>query len=197
LPSLAENCDLDLELVQMLQAGDDQALKGLMDRHRDALFHFVLQQVPNEADALELTIETFVRAYFKIEKFRPEAKFATWLYQIALNLCRDHLKSQAYQCSLRTVSFDAFSKEGEEPDPLTGSEQKPDRKTDRLEELIVLQKAISELPEDIKNVFILTVLEGRHHADTAKLLGISLKAVETRIYRARRYLLKKIAKMGF
>ena len=83
--------DSDLALVQALQDGKDGTLNELMDRHREGLFRFVSRHVGNQTDALELTMETFVRAYFNIGKFRPKAKFATWLYQIALNLCRDHL----------------------------------------------------------------------------------------------------------
>jgi len=60
-----------------------------------------------------------------------------------------------------------------------------------------LQKAISELPEDLKGALILTALEGRQQTETAELLGISLKAVEMRVYRARKLLLEKMSKMDF
>jgi RNA polymerase sigma factor (sigma-70 family) len=192
-----ERCDPDLILVQALVLGKDHALNALMDRHREGLFCFVLRHVHNEADALELAMETFVRAYFNIEKFRPAAKFATWLYHIALNLCRDHVRSRAYQYSLQTVSFDAPAQEGDDPSLLLATEGRPDQKADRVEELNALEKAISELPEDLKNAFIFAVLEDRPQAETAELLGISLKAVETRVYRARKLLLEKMSKMGF
>jgi RNA polymerase sigma factor (sigma-70 family) len=77
------------------------------------------------------------------------------------------------------------------------TEDRPDQKADRVEELSALEKAIGELPEDLKNAFILTALEDRPQAETAELLGISLKAVETRVYRARKLLLEKMGKMGF
>jgi len=189
--------DPDLALVQALKVGDDQALNALMGRHREGLFRFVLRLVHNEADALELSMETFVRAYFNIEKFRPAAKFATWLYHIALNLCRDHLRSRAHQYSLQTVSFDTPAQEGSDPSLLLAAEGRPDQKAERVEELIALEKVISQLPEDLKSAFILTVLEDRPQAETADLLGISLKAVETRVYRARKLLLEKMSKMGF
>ena len=189
--------DPDLTLVQELKVGEDQALNALMDRHREGLFRFVLRQVHNEADALELATETFVRAYFNIGKFRPTAMFATGLYHIALNLCRDHLRSRAYQYSRRRVSFDVPSEEGQDPSLLLATERGPDQKTERREELIALEKAISELPEELKSAFILTALEDRQRAETAGLLGISLKAVETRVYRARKLLLQKMTKMGF
>ncbi|MBV9274272.1 MAG: sigma-70 family RNA polymerase sigma factor, partial [Verrucomicrobia bacterium] len=142
--------DPDLILVQALKVGQDHALNELMDRHREGLFRFVLRQVHNEADALELATETFVRAYFNIGKFRPAAKFVTWLYHIALNLCRDHLKSRAYQYSSRTVSFDAPSEEDQDPSLLLATERGPDQKTERREELAALEKAINELPEELK-----------------------------------------------
>jgi RNA polymerase sigma factor CnrH len=189
--------DPDLILVQALKVGQDQALNELMDRHREGLFRFVLRQVHNEADALELATETFVRAYFNIGKFRPAAKFVTWLYHIALNLCRDHLKSRAYQYSFRTVSFDAPSEQDQDPSLLLAAERGPDQKAERREELVALEKAINELPEELKGAFILTALEDRQQAETAELLGISVKAVETRVYRARKLLLEKMSKMGF
>jgi RNA polymerase sigma factor CnrH len=189
--------DPDLALVQDLQAGKDRALNSLMDRHREGLFRFVLRQVHNEADALELTMETFVRAYFNIGRFRPAARFATWLYRIALNLCRDYLRSRAYQYSLQTTSFDAPAEEAGDPSLLLATGRRPDQRADRREELIALEKAISELPEDLRNAFILSALEDRQQAETAELLGISQKAVETRVYRARKLLLEKMSKMGF
>jgi len=189
--------DPDLTLVQALKLGQDKALNALMDRHREGLFRFVFRHVHNEADALELAMETFVRAYFNIEKFRPAARFATWLYQIALNLCRDHLRSRAYRDSQQTASFDAPAYEGGDPNLLLTSDHGPDQKTDRREEVIALEKAISELPEDLKTGFILTALEDRPQAETAALLGISLKAVEMKVYRARKLLLEKMSKMGF
>jgi len=189
--------DADLALVQALQAGDDRALNSLMDRHQEGLFRFVLRQVHNEADALELTMETFVRAYFNARKFRPTAKFATWLYHIALNLCRDHLRSRAHRYSLQTVSFDAPSEEGRGAGPLPSTEHRPDQKTDRQEELVALEKAINVLPDELKSAFILTTLENRPQAETAELLGLSLKAVGMRVYRARKLLLEKMTKLGF
>jgi RNA polymerase sigma factor (sigma-70 family) len=201
LPSVASAEALEafaeFDSIRALQDGEDRRLNELMDRHREGLFRFVLRHVPNETDALELTMETFVRAYFNIGKFRPRAKFATWLYQIALNLCRDHLRSRAYQYSLQTVSFDAPTEDNKDPGLLLARNPRPDESTDRREELTALEKAINELPDDLKNVFILTALEGRQQGGAAELLGISPKAVETRVYRARKLLLEKMGKKGF
>ena len=106
------------------------------------------------------------------------------------------MRSRAYQYSRRTVSFDAPAEEGQEPGLLLATERGPDQKT-ASRELIALEKAVSELPEELKNAFILTALEGRPQAETAELLGVSLKAVETRVYPARKLLLEKMSKLGF
>ncbi len=187
----------DIALVQALKLGEDQALNALMDRHREGLFRFVLLHVCNEADALELVMETFVRAYVNRGKFRPAAKFAAWLYHIASNLCRDHLRNRAYWDSLQTASFNSCKPEREDPSWFEATGCGPDPKTECLEESNALEKAIIELPEDIKNAFILTALQARPQAETAELLGISLKAVEMKVDRARKLLLEKMSKMGF
>ena len=168
-----------------------------MDRHRKGIFHFVLRHIPNEADALELTADVFVRAYFHIGRFEPTAKFVTWLYQIALNLCRDHSKSRAYRDSLQTVSVDAPAEEGEQQGLILAGERDPVEQTERREELNALEKAIRELPQDLKDPLILTTLEGYSQAEAAELLGLSQKAVGMKVYRARKLLLAKMTKMGF
>jgi RNA polymerase sigma factor CnrH len=189
--------DPDLGFVQALQAGHAQALTALMDRHRQAIFQFVLRHVPNEADALELAAEVFVRAYFRIGSFEPTAKFVTWLYQIALNLCRDHARSRAYRDSLQTVSADAPAAPGEGPGPIRAGERDPLAQTERREELDAVQTAIRGLPPDLKGPLILTALEGYSQAEAAALLGLSPKAVGMKVYRARKLLLAKMDKMGF
>ena len=189
--------DPDLGFVQALKAGQDQALNSLMDRHRKGIFHFVLRHIPNEADARELTADVFVRAYFHIGRFQPTAKFVTWLYQIALNLCRDHSKSRAYRASLQTVSADAPHEEGEEQAPLLATERHPLKQIEHREELNALETAIRELPQNLKDPLILTALEGYSQAAVAELLGLSLKAVGMKVYRARKLLLAKMNKIGF
>jgi len=189
--------DPDLALVRALQAGEDRALEALMDRHKEALFRFVLRHISNEADAIELTQEAFVRAYFNIGKFQPRAKFATWLYLIALNLCRDHSRSQFHRYSSRTISTDNPAEEKDAQRQLLSNQQGPDKTTEERERLRALNKAISELPEELKTPLILTALEGFSHADTGQVLGISPKAVETKVYRARQLLLERMSRMGF
>jgi len=88
--------DSDLALVRALQAGDDRAFDELLRRHTDALYRFVRRYVESDADAEDLTQEAFVRAYFGVRDFGSRAKFLTWLFRIAHNLCIDFLRSRRF-----------------------------------------------------------------------------------------------------
>jgi RNA polymerase sigma factor (sigma-70 family) len=189
--------DPDLALVRALQAGEDRALETLIHRHQEGVFRFVFRHIPNEADATELTQEAFVRAYFNIGKFLPAAKFVTWLYHIALNLCRDHTRSQAYRYSSQTISIDVSVDENEGQRQPSSNQRKPDRQAQDREKLRAVEKAIAELPQELKSPLILTALEDRSYAETGELLGISAKAVEMKVYRARKLLLGKMNELGF
>jgi RNA polymerase sigma factor (sigma-70 family) len=189
--------DLDLALVQALQAGEESALEALMTRHQHGLFRFVFRHIANEADAAELTQEAFVRAYFNIHRFRPDAKFVTWLYHIALNLCRDYVRRASSRYSSQMMSIDASAEENPRQRSLSSNQSRPDQQTQDREKLRAVEKAIAELPQDLKNPLILTVLEGRSHAEAGELLRISPKAVEMKVYRARKLLLGKMNKLGF
>jgi RNA polymerase sigma-70 factor (ECF subfamily) len=189
--------DPDLALVRALQAGEDRALETLIHRHQEGVFRFVFRHISCEADALELTQEAFVRAYFNIGKFRPTAKFVTWLYHIALNLCRDHTRSQAYRNLSQTISIDVPVDENEGLRQPSSNQPKPDRQAQDREKLRAVEKAITGLPQELKSPLILTALEDRSYAETAELLGISPKAVEMKVYRARKLLLGKMNELGF
>ena len=84
--------DEDLISIQRIQRGDEGGLSDLMLRHKQALFCFAIRYTGNEADAAELTEETFFRVYQNAAKFTPRAKVKTWMFSIAANLSRDFLR---------------------------------------------------------------------------------------------------------
>jgi RNA polymerase sigma-70 factor (ECF subfamily) len=178
--------DPDLPLVRQLQSGDDGALDELMARHQERIHRFIWRYIPNERDALELAQETFVRAYFNIGKFSPRALFSTWLFTLALNLCRDHARSRAYRLARACSPFGPdLDLESGEPAPFEVLQQR--------EKMRALSAAIDGLPPGLKAPFILCVLEGVAHKDCAARLGLSEKAVEMKIYRARKILAEKFS----
>ena len=190
--------DPDLELVVALQGGDDSALDELIQRHQEPIFGFIYRHVLNEADARELTQEVFVRAYFGVAKFRPEAKFATWLYRVALNLCRDHARSRRVRQAAVTESLSAESPQGFPASREIASEGKtPSEKALVDEKLAALELGVASLPHVLRTALVMSTLDQRSHKECAELLRTTPKAIEKRVYRARRLLSEWMTGAGF
>ena len=190
--------DPDLALVQALAGGDESALTGLMDRYEEPIFHFIYRHVFNDEDARELAQEVFVRLFFNVGKFKPEARFSTWLYQIALNLCRDHVKSRRARQAARTVSISAEEDDDEHAARAVAVENRtPSDEALAREKLAALDDGMAALPHDLRTALVLTTLEHRSHQECATLLKTTPKAIETRVYRARRFLMEWMSKAGF
>ena len=190
--------DPDLALVEALADGDESALTGLMDRYEQPIFHFIYRHIPNDADARELAQEVFVRLFFNVGKFKPEARFSTWLYQIALNLCRDHVKSRRTRQAAQTDSLSAREDDDEHPASDVAVENRtPSDAAQAREKLAALDEGMAALPHDLRTALVLTALEQRSHQECATLLKTTPKAIETRVYRARKFLLEWMGKAGF
>jgi RNA polymerase sigma factor (sigma-70 family) len=184
--------DLDLPLVRALQAGDESALNALIRKYQEPLFRFICRYTGDEETARDILQETFVRLYFGVQRFRPRAKFVTWLYSIALNLCRDYARSKQRRQSYATDWLDA----GHAHRNVAAADRSPDTDVESQERLANLRKAIDELPHDLRTTLLLFAVEGRSQRECAELLGVSTKAVESRVYRARKILERKMKHRG-
>lgn len=187
--TLKENtADEDHALVQRLRSGDDFALNEIMQRYKDRIYRLAWRYVANEDAALDVTQETFTKLYFKIDKYDPAYKFSTWLFQIAVNLCRDHLRKNRNHA--RNVSLDALNETG------AGDWQWSDENIEASflsrQQLTLLRREIDLLPDTLKEAFILFAVEERTQAECAEILNVSAKTVETRVYRARKILSEKL-----
>lgn len=178
-----------LDMVHLAQ-GHDAALNELMLRHGERLFHYLLRSLQDESDAADLAQETFVRVYQNRTRFKQSQKFTTWLYAIASNLVRDRYR---WRSRHPHVSFDAeptrdSEASGSLKNTLRAGESSPDVRLEQHERALTVRKAISGLPDELRQPLILSVYEDLPQAEIAKVLSISVKAVETRIYRARQRL---------
>lgn len=178
--------DPDLPLVRALQSGDDSALNTLMDRHRETVFSFSYRYLHNETSARDVAQEVFVRAYFKAGKFKPTAAVKTWLFTIALNLCRDHIRKSATR--REGYSLDAPRMESNEPNALHDPALGPVQMAEKRDQNDVLRRAIDALPERLREAIILFSLEGKSQQESAEILGITPKTIELRVYHAKQKL---------
>jgi RNA polymerase sigma-70 factor (ECF subfamily) len=178
--------DEDLPFIELIQDGDESGLVELMTRHKLAVFRFIIRYVGNEADAAELTEETFYRVFMNASKFRPKARVRTWIFAIAANLSRDSIRRRSKfknQVSLSSKLGESTSIEGLDviPDSGTG----PIEEAYTKESIRAIEEAIHGLPEKLKFPFVFCILENNSYEECAEVLKVSTKTVETRIYRAR------------
>ncbi|NBX72845.1 MAG: sigma-70 family RNA polymerase sigma factor [Alphaproteobacteria bacterium] len=180
--------DEDYALVKRLSSGDDFALNEIMQRYKERVYRLSWRYVGNEEAALDVTQETFTKLYFNIEKYDPAYKFSTWVFQIAVNLCRDHLRKNKNHA--RNVSYDALSESGS--GDWQQSEENIEASFQSKQQLAHLRQEIERLPDTLKEAFILFALEERTQNECAEILNVSAKTVETRVYRARKILSEKL-----
>lgn len=179
----------DLQSIHRIQEGLDEGLRQLMTRHKESLFGYVFRYVGNTTDAAEITEETFYRVFINAHKFHPKAKVKTWMFSIASNLCRDHLRRRKKH-SLH-MSLDDSGSSGSDASPyekIASTQSNPAESTVSNEELQHIESAIHALPHRLKVPFIFCVLEDHSYDACADMLKTSRKTVETRIYRARKKL---------
>lgn len=186
-----EACDrADME---RLAAGHDAALNDLMARHSTPVFHFLCRMLASEDDAQDLAQETFVRVYRARGTFHSNQKFTTWLYTIAANLARNQFR---WRSRHPNVSIEAESGNGEQSlgDSLPAVETAPNEQALSAERAAAVRQAVQELPDDLREAIVLCEWEERSVAEAAAILSTTPKAVESRLYRARRLLRERLEK---
>jgi RNA polymerase sigma-70 factor (ECF subfamily) len=184
----------DGELMQRVQAGDEPALALLMERWELPVKRLAARMVLNATEAEDIAQETFVRVWRLRDKFRGGAAFRPWVFAIAVNLARNRLR---WWRRRPAVSLEAWEERGTRAgDEGRKYEAKDEREgragVEREERAVAVRKAVAELPVDLREAVVLFEYEQMSHAEIAAVVGCSAKAVETRLYRARAVLRKRL-----
>ncbi len=169
----------DADLTCLALAGVEDGYRRLLERHREPVFRLVRGLVRDSDAAIDITQEAFVAAFAALQRYDPERPFQAWMARIAINKARDWARRRKVRAFFtRAVGLDeAFA--------LANKDPLQDEATEQRAELARVMKAITDLPHKLREVLVLRTIEDVSEADTALLLGISAKAVETRLYRAR------------
>lgn len=172
----------DGALTVRARAGEEAAFAEIMHRYRAPIYRLARAQTRDEEAALDLTQECFAAAWHNLGRYDPQRPLRAWLARIALNRCRDWHRRRRVRAFLR---FEAPAGTiAAIPDPAPAADAVA---ADRAA-LIRLSGAVAALPAALREVLLLRTVEDMDQASVAALLGISAKAVETRLYRARRRL---------
>jgi RNA polymerase sigma-70 factor (ECF subfamily) len=181
-------------LVKKSQKGDYPSFEELVKRYEKKIYNLAYRIMGNKEDASDVLQETFLQAFKKLAGFKGKAKFSTWLYRIAVNIC---LMKKRKGKRMETVSLDIpiLTKKEDEikrelrddwsESPLATLENKEVKKT--------LSEAIDLLPEEYRTVFLLRGLNGLSNEEVAEVLKISLPAVKSRLHRARLFLRDRLS----
>lgn len=171
----------DADLAARAAAGEERAFSRLMGRHKAGLFAFARRHTGEADAALDVVQETFVSAWGALQRYDRSRPFGVWLRAIALNKCRDRGRRMA----VRRLILGAASLDAPAARAVAASEPAADVQLENAELKARLDQAIAGLPARLKEPLILSYFEDMSHAEAGKVLGLSVKAVEMRLYRAR------------
>lgn len=182
----------DAALITRVKQGDERAFTELVKRYEQTVWGFAFKLCRDKEKAEESFQDTFINVYRKIGQFDARSKFSTWLYTIVANNCLMHRRKRKLDGLME--SYD------EAPDPENEAVQQQlaawdDSPIDTMmnKELRTrMDKAIQELPDEYRVVFVLRDLEDRTAEETAKILKLSVPAVKSRLRRSRIFLRHKL-----
>jgi RNA polymerase sigma-70 factor (ECF subfamily) len=190
----AETDDADIAAMLRLRDGDNLALNELMARWQRRLIGYLLRLTDNQTVACDLAEETFVRIYQNRGRYQSKAAFSTWLFAVATNLLRDHLR---WQRRHSTVSMDAADGSDAKSlgEKIFDPRPDPGKESELGERSAAVRNAILALPDDQRQPLVLFEYEGLSHEEIAHVMKCTPKAVESRLYRARLTLREKLEKL--
>jgi RNA polymerase sigma-70 factor (ECF subfamily) len=172
-------------LIQKAQKGDHDALAALVDEHQRYVYNLALRVVKDENEALDLTQETFVRAWTALPNFKGQSQFRTWLYRIVTNLCYNKLPN--LRRSLNDLGDDVME---DIPDLKFNS---PSQEFESNETRQYLYQAIDDLDANYKLLITLRYQNDLSYEEIASTLNLPLGTVKTGIFRAKAQLRKTLA----
>lgn len=176
----------DAECVRSAVAGDRDAFSLLVRRHQRALHRFLARMLGSPDDALELTQESFVRAWQALPQWSPEAEFRTWLFRIGRNAALDLLRRR------RTVDFVPLDDAFEAAQGGAG----PERLAEAAQELRRLEAGLARLTPEHREIVLLREIEDLSYEEIGRVLSLSAGTVKSRLARARAALVERLRSDG-
>ena len=174
-------------LIRAIQSGDMASFDELVLKHKDRLFNLVYWFLGDYQDTNDCAQETFIKVFKSIKKFRFESAFSTWLYRIAINTCKNRIKSSSYRWKKKTVSLETpnGSKNGNPLTEVVNGSPTPVVALEKKEKWMRIHKAINSLPEEQNQVVVLRDIQGLSYQDISDITGLNLGTVKSRLARGR------------
>jgi len=173
----------DRELVRLSQNGAQPAFEELVHRHQHRVFALVSGILHRPDDVEDVAQQVFLKAYLGIKRFDQRAAFSTWLYKIAVNECWDYLRKR----KVRPLVYEADLSEEQVSrlDGIVSSDRPPESANTRAETREILDRMLSTLPEQDRQLLVLKEIEGFSVQELAEILHLNINTVKVRLFRAR------------
>ena len=181
--SLSER-DVDAELVARVQRGDKQAFDLLVLKYQRKIMRLLSRMIRDPGEIEDVAQESFIKAYRALPQFRGESAFYTWLYRIAINTARNWLAQNNRRPSTPSAQENEDGETFDATDNLTDSSN-PESEMASRQIAETVNKAMNDLPEDLRNAIVMREIDGMSYEDIAESMSCPIGTVRSRIFRAR------------
>lgn len=176
--------DIDQQLVERVQRGDKAAFDLLVSKYQRKIFRLLSRLIRDQAEVEDVAQEAFIKAYRALPNFRGDSAFYTWLYRIAINTAKNHLVSRGRRAPTTTEADIEDAETFDDGDHL--------RDLNTPESMLLtkqvgeaVNRAIDQLPEDLRTAIVLREIEGLSYEEIADSMNCPIGTVRSRIFRAR------------
>ncbi|MBR0208028.1 MAG: sigma-70 family RNA polymerase sigma factor [Oscillospiraceae bacterium] len=175
-----------LSIIRDVLAGNTDAFEDIVRAYERNVYNIALRMSGNREDALDISQESFLKAYHSLHSFRGDSKFSVWLYRIVSNTCLDFLRERKRRAEVPLVRENG---EGETEDAQVADESlSPETLFERRQTREALRRGLESLPEDQRKILLLREIQGFSYEEIGSILSLESGTVKSRIFRARRKL---------
>ncbi len=184
----------DTVLVKAFQSGGEASFDKLVLRYQDQVFRICYRFIGDYEEAKDCAQEIFIKVYNSLNAFRFESSVSTWLYRIAVNACKNKLRSLKYRRNRMMVRFDSLQESdgGSRVFEIENDSLSPEGELEKKERQMLIHKAINSLPKDQKMLVVLRDIEGFSYEDLTKITGYNPGTIKSKLSRARNKLRGKL-----
>ena len=180
----------DAALVQRVKQGDRSAFDLLVVKYQHKILNLIMRYVKDPSEAMDVAQEAFLKAYRAVPAFRGDSAFYTWLYRIAINTAKNHLVAAKRRPV--NLDFDLTESESFEPFGMLRDYDTPERLALTDEIGAAINKAVDDLPEELRTAILLREIEGMSYEEIAAAMDCPVGTVRSRIFRAREAIDKRL-----
>jgi len=182
--------ELDLQLIQRIQNGEQQAFSLLVRKYQTRVANILTRYVRSTGDIPDVSQEVFIKVYRSLPNFRGDSAFYTWLFRITVNTAKNYLTSQSRRPPASDI--DADEADGYDGSGALKDEDNPEAILHSQEVKRVILDTINNLPDELKSAITLRELEGMSYDEIAQIEGCPIGTVRSRIFRAREAIDKQL-----